>query len=422
MAVFWRERVNLTASTIDHLVAITVFLAATLLFIGLFNQTIQTAVIYQRHKSIATKCSDLLDTMLLNPGTPVMWGQSNYIPTGFGLQDPEFTQYRISPYSLMRLQSSVGQPVYYSVTGMYYSNITLGDRNFMLVPYSLALNYSTAAKLLGINNAYGFQLTLTPVVTVSIEEIHSSSPLTFSVKASGVGFPLSYATISYCFLKVVPSGPDSPTYDISFDTATVDNTGSVSINITGVAETDSYAFIAYARVGGLVGMGYHERTNDNGDYVVPFIDSFEDAGERGGRVLLAHSYNVQADAKPESSVFYTATYVLLTEDFTLRQMPIITQKDHVVYGHGSDQTFENLTIPTDNPGILVIPYKTQGNNENGVVLMPWGMSSLAFPVVFGGNPAKQEWVVTDMRQVLVGGIAYQATLALWSLEGYQVNG
>jgi hypothetical protein len=53
-------------------------------------------------------------------------------------------------------------------------------------------------------------------------------------------------------------------------------------------------------------------------------------------------------------------------------------------------------------------------------MMPWGVSSLAFPVVFGGDPKSQEWVATDMRQVIVGGITYQVTLALWSLEGYQV--
>ena len=54
----------MVSSTIDHMVAVTVFLAATLLFIGLFNQTIQTAVIYQRHRATATKASDLLDNML----------------------------------------------------------------------------------------------------------------------------------------------------------------------------------------------------------------------------------------------------------------------------------------------------------------------------------------------------------------------
>ena len=143
----------MVSSTVDHMIAVTVFLAATLLFIGLFNQTIQTAVIYQRHRATATKASDLLDGMLLSPGIPVNWGQTNIDPTGFGLQDPEFTQYKISPYSLMRLRSSIGEPVYYNATGQYYSNVTMGDRNFMLVPYNLALDYSTATRLLGINNS-----------------------------------------------------------------------------------------------------------------------------------------------------------------------------------------------------------------------------------------------------------------------------
>jgi hypothetical protein len=404
----------MVSSTIDHMVAVTVFLAATLLFIGLFNQTIQTAVIYQRHRATATKASDLLDSMLLNPGMPLNWGQTDVNPTVFGVQDPEFTQYRLSPYSLMRLQSSLGAPVYYNVTGQYYSNVTMGDRNFMLVPYSSALNYSTATKLLGINNTYGFQLTLTPIVAVDIQET-SASPLTLRVTATGVGFPLSYATISYCFLKVNSSGPESPTYDISFGTVTADNTGLASINIPGVAAGDSYAFIAYARTSGLVGMGYTERTGD-GEYVVPFVNSID-----SGRVLLAHSYNVQTDGDPNATVYYTATYVLLTEDFTLREMPIITAQEHVVYGHGSDQTYGNFTIPTHNPGILVVPYKTT-DQKHGVVLMPWGIGSLAFPVSFGGDSAKQEWVATDMRQVMVGGIAYQAKIAVWSLEGYQVVG
>ena len=107
----------MTGSTIDHLVSLMVFLGAILLFIGLFNQTIQTAILYQRHRAIATKCSDLLDNMLLNPGVPLDWGKSNCTPTGFGLQDPEFMQYRLSSFSLMRLLSSSGNRVYYSQTG-----------------------------------------------------------------------------------------------------------------------------------------------------------------------------------------------------------------------------------------------------------------------------------------------------------------
>jgi hypothetical protein len=401
----------MVSSTIDHMIAVTVFLAATLLFIGLFNQTIQTAVIYQRHRATATKASDLLDSMLLSPGIPVNWGQTDVDPTGFGLQDPEFTQYKISPYSLMRLMSYAEEPVYYNVTDQYYSNVTIGDRSFMLVPYRLALNYSHAASLLGISNKYGFQLTLTPIVTVDIEEEPSSNPLTLNVKASGVGFPLSYATISYCTFTVKSQGQSKPYYETSFGTAIADETGSASIPI-GVAAGNPYAFIAYVRMSGLVGMGYTVRTGE-GDYVVPFVDSFDD-----GKVLIAHSYAVDETSLPNSAVFYNATYVLMTEDFTLREMPILLGNGKVVYGQGTDKEFGNLTIPTHNPGILVVTYNT--NDGEGFVLMPWGLSSLAFPVTFGGDPTKQEWVATDMRQVTVGGIAYQAQIAVWSLEGYQV--
>jgi len=55
-------------------------------------------------------------------------------------------------------------------------------------------------------------------------------------------------------------------------------------------------------------------------------------------------------------------------------------------------------------------------------MMPWGISSLSFPVAFGGDPQMHEWVATDIRQVMVGNIAYQAKIAIWSLQGYQVNG
>ncbi|MGQ9641704.1 MAG: hypothetical protein ACUVUF_06225, partial [Candidatus Bathycorpusculaceae bacterium] len=154
----------MAGSTIDHLISVTVFLGALLIFISLFNQTLQTAIIYQRHSALATKCSDLLDNILLNPGIPENWSKIGGPLYGFGLQDPEFTQYRLSPFSLMRLQSSVGEPVYYSRTGLTYSNITMGFGNFLLVPYSEAINYSTVAKLLGINGTYGFQLTITSLI------------------------------------------------------------------------------------------------------------------------------------------------------------------------------------------------------------------------------------------------------------------
>jgi hypothetical protein len=409
----------MAGSTIDHLVSVTVFIGALLLFISLFNQTLETAILYQQHRNLAAKCSDLLDNMLLTPGIPADWGMRDCTPTGFGLQDPEFTQYRISPFSLMRLLSSYGAPLYYAPTGTYYSNITMGFGNFLLVPYTLAVNYTTAAKLLGINNTYGFQLTMKPLITVSITEIHAGSPLILNIEVVGTGSPLSNAVVSYCFIRVIEKGGQSnPSYASSFNTTYTDEKGEVTLSFADVQSRDSYAFIVYAHLCGLIGIGYHQRVTSDERYVIPLIDSFEDR-----RVLLAHSYDVHYYGPPESAVFFNATFVMLTDDFTLREMPMENSTGKlgkIVYGHGTEKTYKNLTIPTYNPGILIITY--QSNNLYGVVMMPWGISSMAFPVVFGGDPFSKEWVATDLRQVIVNGIAYQATLALWSLESYQVIG
>lgn len=410
----------MAGSTVDHLVSLMVFLGAILLFMGLFNQTIQTAILYQRHRSLATKCSDLLDNVLLNPGVPLGWGKSNSTPTGFGLQDPEFTQYRLSPFSLMRLMSSTGVPVDYAKTGLTYSNITVGFGNFLLVPYTKVIDYSTASRLLGTNGTYGFQLTLTPIVTVSVSEIQSKNPLKISVQVTGKGFPLSYAMLSYCFLTVSLAGGEGsyPAYTMKYGNASADETGSVLLEFTEIDDEGiSYAFIAYAYQSGLIGLGYHERVTSDRQYVIPFID---DVATR--RVLIAHSYDIHYFGPPSAELSYNATFVLLTEDFALRELPMENstgKTGKVSYGAGNP--YGVVTIPTYNPGILIITYKKSAT-EGGVVMMPWGISSMGFSVTFGEDPLEEEWVSTDIRQVVIGKIAYQAKLSLWSLQGYGVIG
>ena len=404
----------MAGSTIDHMVALTLFLAALLLFIGLFNQTIQTAVLYQRHAVIAAKCTDLLDNVLLSPGYPTYWGSSNSTPSSFGLQDPEFMQYQLSPFSLMHLNSLTGSPIYYPNTGQTYSNITMGFGNFLFVPYSEVLNYSTVSMLLGINNTYGFQMMIVPIVNVSISELHSSNPLNLSVNVAGKGFPLANANLTYCFMTALLQGGGSyPTCTTSYGTANTDEKGMTFLSFPAVTDPNtSYSLTVYAHIRGLTGMGYCQRVSSAQQYVVPLIEDFD-----ARTVILAHSYDVNASGQPKADISYNATFVLLAEDFTLREMPIVNSTGII----GNVQPYGELTIPTNNPGILVITYK-KSPTEGGIVLMPWGVSAMAFQVTFGAGMSGKEWVATDTRDVTVNNVAYQASLALWDLQGYQVKG
>jgi hypothetical protein len=407
-------------ATIDHLVALTVFLGALLLFITLFNQTIQTAILYQQHRYIASKCTDLLDNIMLSPGYPINWGLTNSTPTSFGLQDPEFTQYRLSPFSLMRLRSFTGTTFVYPKTGLTYSNITMGTRDFLYVPFTQVINYSTAATLLGTYGSFGFQLSITPIISVSISEVQSSAPLRLAVNVTGKGFPVSNAILNYCFVTVDLTGGDQafPSYTMDVSNTYTNERGTAFLEFDKVEQDKTaYALIVYAHLSGLTGLGYHERVNDNSAYVVPLIDDFE-----ARRVLIAHSFDFTNSTNDKAELKYNATFLLLAQDFTLREIPIegsTGNVGHVVNGEGFP--YKNVTIPTTNPGILVITYRKSAE-EGGITLMPWGISSMGFTITFGEDASKKEWVATDIREVIVNDVAYQAQLALWSLKGYQVTG
>ena len=114
----------MTGVTIDHLVSTTAFIAAILLFVGLFTQTMQAAILYQQNRHVALKASDLLDSILLNPGYPYNWGRTNDTLSVFGLQQPGAAGYTLSPFALMRLLSVSGDPVEYGQA--WYSNISWG--------------------------------------------------------------------------------------------------------------------------------------------------------------------------------------------------------------------------------------------------------------------------------------------------------
>jgi hypothetical protein len=409
----------LSGVSIDHIVSLIIFLAAILLFVGLFGQIVQPAIIYQQNQGVATKCSDLLDDILLNPGSPSNWGQENSTPTGFGVQDPEFTQYQLSAFSLMRLSSATENLVEYDKTSpsIYYNNLTSGFGAFLLTPTDQALNYSTALTLLGINDTYGFQLVLTPDINVSVTVNHAHSPLNLAISAAGTGFPFAGASINYCFILVNLGQTEAqyPSYTIQNGVLTTNQQGIATVTFSNVTNANQvYAFIAYANLDGIEGVGYYTHISSTSQYVVPMLEDMS-----SHEIVLAHNYDLNDSGPAGFSLKYNATFVISTEDYTLNELSLGSPSSPGIVGtvtSGVGNPYPTISMPTSTTGILIVTYQTS-LGEGGIVMMPWGVSSLAFPVTFGGNPQQQGWVATDMRQVTVNNVAYQAKLSLWSTQG-----
>jgi hypothetical protein len=396
--------------TVDHLVATTIFISALLLFTGLFSQSIQVAILYQQNRHVMMKASDLLDNILLNPGYPYNWGETNTTLSYFGLQQPGASGYVLSSFALMRLTSLTGEPVEYPRgSGKWYNNVSLGPQGYLFMPLSSCITYDTASKLLGINGTYGFQLSIMPVVNVSIS-INRANPLRLKVEVSGPGFPLSGADLSYYLYRAYKTGT-YPSIQLYSGVTKADPAGVAYLDFAFNGSTETYTVVVYARLSGLLGIGhYSHRTFTRGEGVMPFVANYE-----SGKVYLAHSWDVHDQGTPVPDYKFNATFFILTEEFEFQPWPIQNSTGNLNYGA---KNYEITTLPVAHPGFLLITYWNGG--EYGMNIMPWGIGTLGVSTVFGGTPQGKVWTATDFRQVTVDQIAYQAKITCWSLKGYQV--
>lgn len=400
----------MAGSTIDHMVSVTLLVAVLLLSFGIYNQILASAIAYERSRQVAMKAVDLMDAVCLSPGNPPEWGQSNCTPSSFGLQDPESAGYVLSPFSIMRLVSSGGDMAYYPKTGMWYSNVSMGEGGYLLTPIADCINYTTAARLLGVNGSYGFQLSIMPTVTVSVSEVNAD-PLRFKVEVRGPGLAIGGATLNYYLYRAIENPEEEyPLIETFSGTNQTDSAGLAFLEFRAVDTSPcAYSIIVYAHLGGLAGVGYASYTSIENNHLIPFVESFEE-----GKVLLAHSWDLNTFPPPVSALHYNATFLLLTEDFELRQIRLDNSSGLVNYGEG--KPYGRLQIPTSEAGILLVSYRRGDEDEYGTVMVPWGISTLGVSVTFGGDPSGSEWVATELRQVIVSEMPYQVKLAAWSLE------
>jgi len=400
----------MTGVTIDHLVATTAFIAAILVFTGLFTQTLQAAILYQQNRHVALKASDLLDTILLGPGWPYTWGETNSTLSCFGLQKPGAKGYVLNSFALMRLTALASEPVEYPRdSGVWYNNISAGLGGYLFIPISDSVTYETASKLLGVNGTYGFQLSVTPLVAVNISE-HQSNPLRLKVEVSGPGFPLAGAGLTYYLYRAYKAGA-YPSIELLSGSAQTDSAGVTFLDFAfdGVGET--YTIVVYAYLSGLQGLGhYTHRTFTRGAGVVPFVVDYEQ-----GKVYMAHSWDVQDQGTPVPDYKFNATFFILTDNLGFQEWTIANSTGGLNYG---SKNYEVTHLPVGQSGFLLISYLNAG--EYGMTIMPWGIGTLAVSVLFGENPAGNVWTATDLRQTTVDVLSYQAKITCWSSQGYQV--
>ncbi len=399
----------MTGSTIDHLVSVTALVAALLVCMAIYSQTLSDAIAYQRNHQVAVKANDIVDSICLSTGLPEGWGQTNSTPTSFGLQSPETGGYSLSPFALQRLLAS-GGPFYYDRAETWFSNVSLGEGGYLLVPVAECVDCATAARLLGINGSYGFQLSIAPTLTVSITEV-DANPLRLKVEVRGPGLALSDATVNYCLFRAYKGNvSEYPLIDLRSGIGQTDSKGSALLDFPGIdSDRSAYSVIVYAHLSGLDGIGYHSHEiMESAKGLIPFVVSYEE-----GKVWLAHSWDVHNFTGPQHALFYNATFLILTENYELRPIQIANSTGKVVYGKG--HPYNQTQIPTSEPGILLVTYRT--GNKFGQVMMPWGIHSLGVSITFGGDPSGRDWVATELRQVTVRKISYQVRLAVWREGG-----
>lgn len=402
--------------TIDHMVSITVLVAALMLTFGLYNQIHANALAYQRNHQVVMKAVDLMNTICLTPGNPTDWGQTNSTLLGFGLQDPEAAGYALSPFSIMRLLSSSGEKVYYNVTGKWYSNVSWGlGGGYLLLPESDCINYTTVSRLLGTNGSYGFQLSVTPTLNVSVSEVQLN-PLKLNVEVRGPGSPLGGATLNYLMFWTLAEKDNAtgcPLLNFTSGSASTNSAGLAYLNFPQIKKVDqnktAYTIIVNAYLGGLYGVGYKSREAiTSAGNIIPFVESF-----KNGTVLLAHKWGKNDPDGNQGALHFSATFYVLSDNFTPINIYIQNSTGLVNYGIGG-KPFHRIQIPTSDAGFLVVAYCK--GNEFGMVIMPWGISTLGVSVTFGGNPSGYSFVATELRQVTVNDISYQVKLAVWRLH------
>ncbi len=396
------------------MISVTILIAALLLSFVFYTNIFATAIDYESNRQVAAKAVDLIETICFSPGNPEDWGQSSKNLLGFGLGDQEKGGYNLNPFSIMRLRPESGDQdnalFYYPKTGEYYYNFKLNSGGSLFLPVKDCVNYTTVARLLGVDKTFGFQINIYPTLDIIITQIPANN-LILGVEVRGPGLPLSGATIKYQLYQIVTGGGFVPSFLTHSGTAETDSAGKTVLEFPSIDDqNDAYSIIVHASLSGLKGISYytHNAIGEYPEFIVPLVRSLED-----GNVIIAHSWDVHNFTQvPVPDVHYNSTFFSQNADLELQPIEIPNSTGHLNYGEG--KPYQLTQVPPSETGILLIAYRW--GNRIGSIMMPWGINTLGVSVKFGGDYTNYTMVATELRQVLINGVSYQIQIATWKLH------
>ncbi|PVX25858.1 MAG: hypothetical protein CW691_03305 [Candidatus Bathyarchaeum sp.] len=408
----------MAGATIDHMVSLTILIAALLIAMMTYNGMFASAIEYDNNRQVANKAVDLMNAICLSPGSPADWGETDSSVLGFGLQDPDAGGYTLSPHSIMRLNTTSNEnPLieYPKDSGVFYNNISTSYGHAILNPIGDCINYTSTSELLGVNGTYGFSVDITQTLDVTILQVNDD-PLTLNVNVAGSGLPLSGATLnSYLFYLNKPVDTDFPLITSYSNVTQTGPSGSVDIefDVSNEGEGCAYSFLVYVNLGGVNGVGYFTSNtiSDDTQYIVPLVDGF-DVDDDYMKIILTHSYNI-LPIENNAAAHYNASFFTLTSDFQLQQFDLENSTGLLNTG---TKLYNTTRIPSSESGILVISYLANG--RLGSVIVPWGIGALGVSASFGGSfgSSGYDFVATEIRQVTINGISYHVKVSTWKLR------
>jgi hypothetical protein len=399
-----------TGATIDHLISVTILIAALFVAMMTYNGLFASAIDYDRNRQVANKAIDITNTICLSSGNPIDWGKTNETLLGFGLQDPNVGGYALSPYSIMRLNTASDINPLVEYNGTFYNNISTSFGHAILTPIGDCVNYTTVTELLGVNRTYGFSLDITPTLKVTVSQVNTD-PLTLNVNVTGSGLPLSGATLKYYLFNV-----EDGSFVLYPGVTQTNSSGSVNIEFTTLTgENLVYSFVVYASLGGLTGVGSSAPYDALADnlYIVPLIEDFDTDGDGYLTLNLVHSWDtIMEHPSGHAEIKFNSTFYILTSDFSLQEFGLNCSGSL----NSGSQEYATTEIPSSEVGLLAITYE-KADKKVGTIIVPWGVGALGVPASYGSSfgSGGYDFVATELRQVKIDGISYQVKVSTWSL-------